>query len=255
MSAGLFVENLSWTEAEAAHARFPTVVVPIGARAKEHGLHLPVNNDYAMAEALARRVAERAGVLIYPTLPYGHYPAFTEYPGSVSLRLETFRDTVIDVARSLARHGAKRVYFLNTGISTCYSLEPARLELLGEGLVTEYTDLRVAGAEERGRVREQEHGTHADEIETSMMLELAPGTVKLELAKKDANPPARGGLTRDPAKGRGVFSPTGAWGDPTLASAEKGRRLVEALVDAILAEIAALGVPGFVPAPPRTQYL
>jgi creatinine amidohydrolase len=69
------------------------------------------------------------------------------------------------------------------------------------------------------------------------MLYIAPDTVNMKRAVKDFNPRRAGGLTRNPNATRGIYSPTGAWGDPTLATREKGRITVEALVDAILSEI------------------
>ena len=72
-------------------------------------------------------------------------------------------------------------------------------------------------------------GTHADEIETSMMLYIAPESVQMKKAARDINPDQPGGLTRD-ARGKGIYSPTGAWGDPTLATREKGEAVVESLL-------------------------
>ena len=88
---------------------------------------------------------------------------------------------------------------------------------------------------------EQPEGSHADELETSMMLYIAPEIVRPGLARPDIHP--RKGeshfLTRDPAA-PGVYSPTGAYGDPTLASVEKGRAIVEERVRLLVAEIGAL---------------
>src|SRR6266496_2263595 len=85
-------------------------------------------------------------------------------------------------------------------------------------------------------LRQEEGGTHADEIETSMMLYMAPASVNMKKAVKDYHGNAPGGLTRKPG-GSGVYSPTGIWGDPTLATREKGRRVTEALITEILKEI------------------
>ena len=83
----------------------------------------------------------------------------------------------------------------------------------------------------------QEGGTHADEIETSMILYMDPASVDMKKAVKDYHPEkGRGGLTRNP-NGVGVYSPTGIWGDPTLATRAKGRKVTEALVSGILKEI------------------
>jgi len=69
-----------------------------------------------------------------------------------------------------------------------------------------------------------------------MMLYIAPETVDMSKAVKDFSPDNPGPLTRNP-NGKGVFSPTGIWGDPTLATQEKGRIVTEALVAGILKEI------------------
>jgi len=238
---GLYLEQLTWKQAEPILQAAPIVLLPLGARLKEHGLHLPLNNDWRLAEYLARRVIDGFPVVAVPTLQYGYYPAFSQYPGSVSLRLETCRDAVVDVCRSLAPFGPKKFYVLNTGISTVKALEPARQLLAQDGLRMEYTNLTEMLADVEARVRLQEAGTHADEIETSMMLYIAPETVNLTAAQRDIHPDkGPGGLTRDADATTGVYSPTGAWGDPTLATVEKGRVVVEALVDRLLQAIATL---------------
>ena len=82
----------------------------------------------------------------------------------------------------------------------------------------------------------QAAGTHADEIETSMMLYIAPETVRMERAEPDVHPAAAPGpLTRSPDPERGIYSPTGAYGDPTAATRDKGERIVEAMVGDIVA--------------------
>ena len=81
------------------------MVLPLGAAAKEHGPHLLLRNDEILAEYYARRVVEARPVAVLPTLTYGFYPAFLEYPGSVSLSDDTQRDAVVEIVRSIARHG------------------------------------------------------------------------------------------------------------------------------------------------------
>ena len=235
---GVMLQELTWPEAEQVLTPSTVVVIPLGAAAKEHGPHLQLQNDLLMADALARRVREASAVVIAPTLNYGFYPAFVEYPGSTTLRLETARDLVVDICRSLARFGPKRFYILNTGISTLRALTPAAAILRADGILLRFTDLHVTAAAEAS-IRKEEGGTHAEEIETSMMLELAPQSVDMKKAVKDYHGAQPGGLTRDP-KGAGVYSPSGVWGDATLATREKGRIVTEALLKAILADIEAL---------------
>ena len=235
---GVFLAELTWPEAERRLRPDTVVVIPLGAAAKEHGPHLPLNTDQLQADYLANRIAERADVLIAPTVTYSFYPAFVEYPGSTTLRRESARDLIVDICRSLAAFGPKRFYVLNTGISTLAPLADAAVPLAPDGILLHAHDPRAAIAALEQALLHQPRGTHADEAETSKMLYIAPATVDMTKAIPDLHPesPSGGGLTRDPTK-PGVFSPTGTWGDPTLATVEKGRRLVEAEVEAILREI------------------
>lgn len=235
----LFLRDLTWLEAEKALGPDTVVVIPIGAAAKEHGPHLRLDNDERLADGYARLVAEVADVVIAPTLTFHFYPAFSEYPGSTTLRLETARDLTIDVVRSIAKHGPRRFYALNTGVSTLRALVPAASDLASEGILLRYTNVLDALGPIEQEIAEQEGGTHADEIETSVMLVLAPDRVDMSKAVKDFTKQGSGGLTRDPSK-PGTYSPTGTWGDPTLATREKGRKIVEVFVSAVLLEIEAL---------------
>ena len=86
------MRDLTWLEAERALGPNTIVVLPIGAAAKEHGPHLRLDNDERLAEGYARLLAGHdrlTDVVIAPTLTYHFYPAFAEYPGSTTLRLET----------------------------------------------------------------------------------------------------------------------------------------------------------------------
>jgi creatinine amidohydrolase len=234
---GWLLEDLTWVEAEKILTPETVVVIPLGAAAKEHGPHLKLKNDFIMAEYLKERVLRQSAVVVAPTLNYHFYPAFVEYPGSTTLRLETARDMVVDICRTLAGFGPRRFYILNTGISTLRALKPTADVLAADGIILRYTDLRMTEPVAK-TIRQEEGGTHADEIETSMMLYIASGTVDMKKAVKDYHPEkVRGPLTRDPKREVGVYSPTGIWGDPTLATRAKGKKVTEFLVAGIVREI------------------
>jgi creatinine amidohydrolase len=237
-SKGILLENLTWIEAEKVLTPETVVVIPLGAESKEHGPHLKLKNDFLIAEYLKKRMLQSSNVVIAPTINYSFYPAFLEYPGSTSLRLETARDMVVDICRSLSKFGPKRFYILNTGISTLRPLAAAAETLAADGIVMRYTDLRVTEPVEK-QIRKEEGGTHAEEIETSMMLYMAAESVNMKKAVKDYNGSKPGGLTRDPS-GKGTYSPSGVWGDATLATRDKGKIVTEALVNSIVSEIEQL---------------
>src|SRR5579871_3407713 len=138
---GILLEDLTWQEAEKVLKPETIVVIPIGAESKEHGPHLKLKNDWLMAEYLKQEVLKRAAVVVAPTVNYHYYPAFVEYPGSTTLRLETARDLMVDICRSLARYGPRRFYALNTGVSTIRALRLSSDVLAAEGIRFRFTDI------------------------------------------------------------------------------------------------------------------
>lgn len=239
---GIRLADLTWTEAARILDSSTVVVIPLGAESKEHGPHLPLRTDLVEAEYWTGRVLAAANIVLAPTINYSFYPSFVEYPGSTTLRFGTARDLVVDICRSLAQFGPRRFYILNTGVSTLRILGPARDSLAAGGLVMRFTSGGRRTDSVEKAIARQPGGTHADEIETSMLLYMAPRLVDMRRAEKDYHPGA-GGLTRDSAiasRDGKVYSRTGIFGDATLATREKGRRYVEAHVLDLLEEIERL---------------
>jgi creatinine amidohydrolase len=201
---GILLEQLSWDEAERVLTPEQVVVIPLGAESKEHGRHLPLNNDWVMAEYFKRRVLASARVVVAPTINYSFYPAFLEYPGSTSLGLDTARGMVVDIVHSLAHYGPRRFYIINTGISTLRSLAQAADELGKEGILLRYLDFTKEDPVEK-KVR-QSGGTHADEIETSVMLYIAPEIVRMEKASRDLNQDRPGATDARSERAGAVFA-------------------------------------------------
>ena len=213
---GARLETMSWPEAETWLRRDPVIVLPLGAAAKEHGPHLPLNNDAVIAEWLAGQVMARLPVLVAPLINASFYPAFVDYPGSISLGAETARNLVVDTCGSLARHGGRRFYVINTGMSTLGPLAAAARRL-DESLSFDYLDPAAALAELPPGLLTQGWGSHADEHETSLMLHIAPRLVDMARAVDDGAE-GDGALSRE--RGRGTWSPSGVFGQATLASAD-----------------------------------
>ncbi|MGD8477239.1 MAG: creatininase family protein [Burkholderiales bacterium] len=234
----MYLSEMTWLQARRALTANTLVLIPLGAAAKEHGPHLRLDNDRVLAEYLAARIANRTGVVVAPTLTYHFYPAFTAYAGSTTLRLETARDMTVEVVSSLAAFGPRRFYVLNTGVSTVQALEPAAAQLASQGILMDFTRIERIGNDMAMRVQQQTGGTHADEIETSMMLYIDQKRVDMSKAARDFNP-GRGALNPN-ANGPGIYSPTGIYGDATLANEDKGRLIVEAMVAELLGAIEAL---------------
>jgi creatinine amidohydrolase len=239
-SKGVSLSDMTWVEAKVALATDAVVVIPIGAGAKEHGPHLPLDTDFRQAEYYKNRVLSQANVVVAPTINYSFYPAFVEYPGSTSLSLSVARDLIVEVIRGIAQFGPRRFYVLNTGVSTNVPIAQAAALLALDGIAVAYLDLTgpTVSALER-QVEAQKEGTHADEIETSEMLAIDASVVDMRKAAVEYRPGvAPGALSLDPKSPR--YDPSGIYGDATLATVAKGRVLVDGMTQIILNEIEAL---------------
>jgi creatinine amidohydrolase len=246
---GRLLSRMSWVDAKAALTPETVVVIPVGAESKEHGPHLPLDTDFRQAEYFKNRILVEADVVIAPTMNYSFYPAFVEYPGSTSLSLLVARESLLDVIRGIAKFGPRRFYVINIGVSTNRPLAQATALLAREGISLRYLDLTgpaVSALEKQ--VETQEKGTHADEIETSIMLAIDPSVVDMKKAVVEYMPGASTGvLSLDPKNPR--YNASGVFGDATLATVAKGRIVVDGMTRIIKDEIeelrrAALPKPG-----------
>ena len=224
-SAGDYLAELTWVEARAAFAERAVVVLPFAAGAKEHALHLPLNTDEQVLEFLLNAAVEERDVLVVPPVLHGWFPAFRSFPGTEVADPAVFQNYIRSVAESIIRNGARRLVLLNMGIARATGLplgvvaRELRAQYGVPVLLVNWDDLET---DEVASFTEQERGGHADEIETSIMLALNPDAVHMDRARKDY----RG--ERKPligyAPGKFSTDETGGYGDPTLASAAKGRK-------------------------------
>jgi creatinine amidohydrolase len=239
-NTGNFIERLSWVEVARRMENGAAAILPIGAGAKAHGFHLPLNTDRVQVEGLAARIADRIDALIWPTVGYGHYPAFVEYAGSVSLSAPVFQALIGEIAAGIAGFGCRALFVLDTGISTIAPVDRAlaRLDTPDVLHLKVYEGRRYRRAAEE--LAEQSHGSHADELETSLMLALAPHLV--DMSRAEASPVVKhdtpGRLTPSDTSSPN-YSRSGSYGDPTLATLAKGEILLAAMVDDLTEQAAA----------------
>lgn len=231
------VAGLTWDQVKERLATGTAAILPIGAGAKQHGFHMTMATDQVCAEHFSRALAERIDALIWPTLTYGAYPAFVAYAGSASLSNRTFQAVVTEIADSLLGFGARRVLILDTGLSTIAPVDAAIRASSHPSLIRH---LKVfAGSrflKTAHQLKEQPYGTHADEMETSLMLAIAPELVDMTRAAPSPftpTGPSPGALSPDDPSSPN-YAPSGSFGDPTLASADKGARLLAAILEDLM---------------------
>jgi creatinine amidohydrolase len=253
-----YLANLKWMNAEKVLTPDAIVVIPMGAESKAHGPHLPLNTDFVQAEYLKKRIAERFNVVMAPTVNYGFYPPFIEFPGSTTVGLSDAKGMVEDICRSLARFGPRRFYVINQGLSTNAALDPAVADLSADGILLRYTDLTKASNLRKDLIK-QKKGSHADEVETSIMLYVAPELVEMKKADKDYGQqngngiwPTRNMEPKNPLYT--IYNPSGTYGDATLATKEKGKIFIEDVISVIsrdLEELRSAEIPAIHPAAER----
>jgi creatinine amidohydrolase len=234
---GVALADLSWQEAEPVLTASAVVLIPLGAGSLEFGPHMKLSAGERLARYLASRIQAATSVVVAPPLSYHFYPAYSEYSGSTSLERATARDVTVEVVRSLAQPGPRRFYVLNTGGPSIGPLSEAAKALADQGILLGYTDMRyqLQSAQITRQQRDVSGAPHADEIETSMLLFADPSAVDMTKAVSEYGT-GRGALTRKEG-GTGIFSKTGVLGDATVATAEKGRVLIDRLVSGVLDDI------------------
>ncbi len=240
-------EKMTWKEIQAAVKESAGIaILPIGA-VEEHGPHNPVGVDSIETYEIGLRAARQSQTLILPLVWFGNSRSLMDFPGSVGIRPEVLKDYVHDVILSLIQHGFNRPLILD-GHSGNYGV----LDILIEDILLE-TGLKVLHVRAWDLASiPKPAGTptydgHGGLSETSAMLYLVPDCVD-RLAMQDCAPQAdlspHGSVFPTPssafAKGAVVFpmmmgelAADGHHGDPRLASAERGKALIDAKANAL----------------------
>lgn len=105
------ISDMNWQDVEAAVARDPRCVLPVGSTEQHAQLSLSV--DSILAERVSQEAAEPLNIPVYPVVSYGLAPYFTAFPGTVSLRIETMMALIRDIVTSMRRTGFRQILIVN----------------------------------------------------------------------------------------------------------------------------------------------
>ena len=198
-----------------------TAVIPVGSL-EQHGPHLPIMTDWAIATELGRRVAEKMNAFLLPAFPISTCREHMGKKGSVWMEATTFYQMMYDIVMSLKTQGFKRVAFVIThgGIFVMGPLVRDLNARFNPDLMVAFVTPDTTNLKGITETR----GLHADESETSQILAIAPETVHMDRAV-DFDPE----VPRPYLNYGSIFraSPTGVWGYPTKATAEKGELILQ----------------------------
>jgi creatinine amidohydrolase len=208
-------------------AASPLVVVPLGS-VEQHGHHLPLGTDTAVASAAAAAVIPGLdGALLAPALAYGASGEHEGFPGTISLGTEALTGLLVEFGRSACRW-AGRVLIVNGHGGNLDALRSAGSLLRREGRDIAWFPCGIPDGD-----------AHAGRTETSLMLHVEPEWVRRNRAVAGETEPIATLLPRLRAGGVRAVSPTGVLGDPAGATAEEGAAMLAALTTRLLAAAAA----------------
>lgn len=214
------------------------LIVPVGT-CEQHGRHLPVGSDTIIVERLSRDLSAEFGVLLAPSIEFGvNVTTDRGFAGNASLRKKTLHRLLNDLLDTWESTGIREFILL-----TAHEHDP-HLEALST-VVTAEARVRVVdmfGVDISDLLEGQSEPMHGDEVDTSLLLYIAPELVNMELAQdymmsRDELRRYRRGWLRVPRASAGSI------GRPTLATAEKGRALYERIYTRIRDRIFAAPPP------------
>jgi creatinine amidohydrolase len=237
-----YFAELTQPEIAAQLRRNPFVILPCGS-VEQHGPHLPTGTDTFAAIVIAHAVAERMDALVLPATPFGVTPMHMPYEGTVTLTPDTYMRVQVETCVSTARHGAKYLLILNWHEGNIPSLAIAAEALHREHGMSVVTVQACYVAEELYG-QSCDGLTHGGEIEALAVLAHRPELVHLDRIEYSSD--HSHGHKMDKLRRTRAYqpvltdirsiAPTGWFGSPQHATAEKGARMLADIADAIARE-------------------
>ncbi|MCP8316209.1 MAG: creatininase family protein [archaeon] len=236
-----YLPDLTWQEVDELKRRTDKVLIPIGSL-EQHGPHLPLSTDTIIAFEVAKRVAEKLDVALAPPISLGFSIEHMDFSGTVSLDPLTLTSILKNVCSSLAKHGFKKIFIINGHGGNRATIESAIQLIKNELNISLYSFTLLSIVQKIfNKIRESPKGElgHADEVETSLMLAICPEKVRMNKCI-DESPKLQAHLTFEASKKEVTFawrtkeiSESGVIGAPSKASTEKGRLMLNYLIDKI----------------------
>ncbi len=224
----MYLSDLSWPEVRDYLNNRKDIIVPLGS-VEEHGYHLPLSTDSDISIAIAKKVADKVGTLLAPLIHYGVCNTTRAYTGTVAITFDTMRSLIVDVLSSLQDSGFDRVYFISGHLGSSHVTAIKEASRFA-GMEVFFLDHRRIDISD---ILETE-AFHACEAETSLMLHLHPDKVEMDKAVDEK-------IEHLAYDVRGIKkTESGVWGYPSKASADKGKAIIERIVDDFSSFISSL---------------
>lgn len=233
------LHQLNEQQARAALPRARIALLPLGA-VEPHGDHLPLDTDNLLAERFCERLDSALGddAITLPVLSYSQVWSLRGHAGAIDIGNALLGELLVSLARNMAGYGIRTTAVINAHYGNFDAIKSAARQLREEGITLlsySWAGMDSCVAKLRQSAVAYPGYMHADEIETSLMLALAPETVDMAQAK--AHYPDFPEDFRYRPVPWTAFSDYSVLGDPRYASAEKGHAFVQQALETTLASI------------------
>lgn len=241
MKNKLLYSHLTWPEIRNLDKRNLVIIQPFAA-IEDHGFHLPLETDGLLINAISLAAVQRVGknTLLMPLIPYGYVEHHMDYPGPISIAGNHLIGYLSGVLKSLSRHGFRRILITNGHGSNRPFMDAAARMVMDEtdaiiGCITPYSLVK----QEIKEICESRFISHAEELETSLVLYLDETLVDMNKSVKEIGFPISKFHWRsliEPPPLSFVdrwsrISESGVAGDATVATREKGEKLFTVIVE------------------------
>jgi creatinine amidohydrolase len=269
--ASRFWADLSTADFAGLDAASTVAVLPLGAT-EQNGPHLPLAVDHCLVDGILAQALPQlptdVPVLVLPTQQVGYSPEHADFPGTLTLPVETVIATWIALGECVARAGVHKLLLFNAhgGQVSLMDIVARELRMRCQLIVYSCSWWNLPLGDEVTRLfpaDEHRFGVHAGDMETSLMLALRCGSVRMQQAQ-DFHSTSRDRAAQYPVLGNGRsaklgwamqdYNPRGAAGNAAAATADKGRRVLEAAgtqLALLLQEIAILPLATVADSPRR----
>lgn len=236
----VLLHEMSWTEAKEYFSKNDIAIVPVGSN-EQHGPQNPLGTDHMIAKAIAEETAKRVGVVCLQVIPFGVSHHHRQFWGTVYVSPKTFKNYVKDVCIALNYYGVRKIVIVNGHGGNLNALTELARELREKGVFVSVFQWWPAASKLLPDTFKADERGHAGAEETSMNLALHPHLVSMEKAVNEE-------IRKHDVEAEGITLPfetvdytgSGVFGKSKTASAEKGRKVFEAVVNELAKHVASL---------------
>ncbi|MGG3563884.1 creatininase family protein [Neobacillus rhizosphaerae] len=231
----VFLKNMSWKNFYILKENTDLVIIPTGAF-EVYGQHLPLGSDTLVAVKISEMIAEKVGGIVGPTMEVGDSSMLDDFPGTITIRPESFKNYLWDILVSLKKWGFKDFLFINNHLGNVPIIDQLSRDLQRDDQMrcAQIDFWRFVQSVDEGIVETKVPHGHASEVGTSILLYLYPDYCDMNLVVDEH--PTTSNAFPDVIQyiKYGDLSKSGTIGDATAGTPEKGKKLVDRSVDRIV---------------------